>query len=283
MGVRNSELATFLTSRRHRLTGSEIGLPQSARRRAAWATRDQVAWAADVGITWYTWLEQGRPIKIAAETLNRIAATLRLDVSETEYLHKLARAHPKPLDCPSMRVTEGVRGLVKAYTAGHAFVVDPLWNLLTWNERAADLFEIGHPASCLERNVLWLIFTRPHLRRALPEWREVARRTVATLRIERSDYAGNGAFDDLIAALSAKSIEFCEMWSEITVLLPTRWTLGPLDNGNAVGNTQYETVALPIPESPGQTLIFHYASDERKPHSDRTAYRQPVGAGTQSA
>jgi MmyB-like transcription regulator ligand binding domain/Helix-turn-helix domain len=278
MGVRNSELATFLSSRRHRLTGSEIGLPQSARRRTAWATRDEVAWAADVGITWYTWLEQGRPIKIAAETLNRVAATLRLDVSETEYLHKLARAHPKPLDRPGMGVTEGVRGLVEGYTAGHAFVVDPLWDLLVWNGPAADLFEIGHSGSGLERNVLWLLFTRQHLRRALPDWKEVASQTVAALRIERSDYVGNGAFDDLIAALSVESIEFREMWSEINVLLPTRWTLGPLQNGGSVGDTQYETVALPIPESPGQTLIFHYPTDEGKPNSERPVYRQPVGA-----
>jgi hypothetical protein len=278
MSVRNSELASFLGSRRRRLTTADLGFLQSSRRRAVWPTREEVAWAADVGITWYTWLEQGRPIKIAAVTLNRIAATLRLDASETEYLHKLARAHPKTLDYPGTGVTERVRGLVEGYTAGHAFVIDPLWDMLVWNDRAAGLFEIGHAASGLERNVLWLIFTHQQLRRVFPDWKEVARRTVAALRIERSDYVGTGAFDDLIAALSVESIEFCRMWSEITVLMSTRWTLGPLRNGNSVGTTQYETVALPIPESPSQTLIFHYPSHEGKPQSERPLYRQLVGA-----
>ncbi|HYL27166.1 MAG TPA: helix-turn-helix domain-containing protein, partial [Candidatus Nitrosotalea sp.] len=76
MSVRNAELASFLQSRRRRLTPNEIGLTQNSHRRIPYLRREEVAWAADVGITWYTWLEQGRPIKIACETLNRIAAAL---------------------------------------------------------------------------------------------------------------------------------------------------------------------------------------------------------------
>jgi PAS domain-containing protein len=257
MSARNSELASFLGSRRRRLTLADIGLSKSPRRRSTWPTREEVAWAADGGITWYTWLEQGRPIKIAAETLNRIARALRLNVSETEYLHKLARAHPAPLEHQAT-VPCGVRGLVEGYAGGNAFVIDPLWDLLYWNQGAARLLEVEKDARGLERNALWLLFTRQHLRRKLCAWHSVARRTVAALRVERSDYDGNGAFEDLIAALSSVSAEFREMWSDHEVLLPTRWSLGPLRDEQSGDGVPHETVALPIPESQGQTIIFHY-------------------------
>ncbi|HZZ00486.1 MAG TPA: helix-turn-helix transcriptional regulator [Candidatus Baltobacteraceae bacterium] len=232
------------------------------RRRSVWPTREEVAWAADVGITWYTWLEQGRPIKIAVETLNRIAGALHLDVSETEYLHMLARTQARPSAYQRTVVSESTRGLVEGYAAGHAFVIDPLWELLAWNESAGLLFGVKGSTRGLECNGLWLIFTRKHLHDVLPDWKSVAKRMVATLRVERSAYVGNGAFDDLIASLSAVSSEFLEIWAEIGVLAPAHWTLGAVRNRASGDNVDYETVNLPIPDSPGQRLIFHYPKIE---------------------
>jgi PAS domain-containing protein len=258
MGVRNAELAAFLQSRRRRLTPTEIGLPQSCHRRVSCLRREEVAWAADVGITWYTWLEQGRPIKIAGETLDRIAAALRLDASETEYLHKLARALLYHHERWSTAISNRVRGLVEGYSSGYAFVIDHLWDILAWNERAARLFGLNTRKTGLERNGVWLIFTRSSLRAALFDWKEVARQTVAMLRVEYADYVGNAEFNGLITALSKESSEFTQLWAMADVLLPTCWTLGKVrDRPNET--RRFETVALPIPESPGQTLIFHYA------------------------
>ncbi|WP_244205812.1 helix-turn-helix domain-containing protein, partial [Streptomyces bobili] len=43
-----------------------------------------------VGVTWYTWLEQGRPINASAQVLDAVARTLRLDPPEREHLYHLA-------------------------------------------------------------------------------------------------------------------------------------------------------------------------------------------------
>ncbi len=53
------ELADFLRTRRARLAPTEVGLPRTAHRKTAGLRREEVAQLASVGVTWYTWLEQG--------------------------------------------------------------------------------------------------------------------------------------------------------------------------------------------------------------------------------
>ena len=70
---RREEFAAFLRTRRARLTPSEVGLPAGTRRRVAGLRREEVAQLAGVGLTWYTWLEQGRPIAASEQVLTAIA------------------------------------------------------------------------------------------------------------------------------------------------------------------------------------------------------------------
>src|SRR5450432_3233481 len=65
-GSRRAELAAFLRSRRERISPEQVGLPPGLRRRTPGLRREEVAQLAGVGVTWYTWLEQGRPIKASA-------------------------------------------------------------------------------------------------------------------------------------------------------------------------------------------------------------------------
>ena len=76
---RRPELAAFLRSRRERITPADVGMPGGLRRRTPGLRREEVAQLAGVGITWYTWLEQGRPINVSLQVLEAIARTLRLD------------------------------------------------------------------------------------------------------------------------------------------------------------------------------------------------------------
>ena len=89
---RNRELAAFLRSRRERITPEDVGLPGGHRRRTAGLRREEVAQLAGVGVTWYTWLEQGRPIRASVQVLEAVARTLRLDAVERQHLFRLAEA-----------------------------------------------------------------------------------------------------------------------------------------------------------------------------------------------
>src|ERR1700760_4125968 len=87
---RRTELAAFLPSRRERISPEDVGLPPGARRRTAGLRREELAQLAGVGVTWYTWLEQGRPINVSVQVLDAVARTLMLDQVERAHLFRLA-------------------------------------------------------------------------------------------------------------------------------------------------------------------------------------------------
>ncbi|MFD0572348.1 helix-turn-helix domain-containing protein [Kitasatospora gansuensis] len=67
-----------------------VGLPPGPRRRTPGLRREELAQLAGVGVTWYTWLEQGRPINASEQVLEAVARTLRLDGTERDHLFRLA-------------------------------------------------------------------------------------------------------------------------------------------------------------------------------------------------
>ena len=77
--ARRQELADFLRSRRERATPEDVGIVSGGRRRTPGLRREEVAQLAGVGVTWYTWLEQGRDIKPSDQVLDAVARTFRLD------------------------------------------------------------------------------------------------------------------------------------------------------------------------------------------------------------
>src|SRR4051794_41462366 len=96
--ARRDELAAFLRTRRERVSPADVGLPPGPRRRTPGLRREELAQLAGVGVTWYTWLEQGRPINASVQVLDAISRTLRLDEAEREHLYRLAEV---PLDPPA--------------------------------------------------------------------------------------------------------------------------------------------------------------------------------------
>src|SRR5438270_13880255 len=94
--ARRDELGAFLRSRRERVTTAEVGLAPGVRRRTPGLRREEVAQLAGVGVTWYTWLEQGRPINASVQVLDAIASVLRLGPSERWHLYRLAEVPGVP-------------------------------------------------------------------------------------------------------------------------------------------------------------------------------------------
>ena len=87
--LRRRELADFLRSRRERIAPEDVGLPPAPRRRTPGLRREEVATLAGVGVTWYTWLEQGRDINASSQVLDAVARTLLLDPHERDHLFRL--------------------------------------------------------------------------------------------------------------------------------------------------------------------------------------------------
>ena len=87
--MQRNELKAFLRTRRAMLTPEAVGLPRGTRRLTPGLRREEVATLADVGLTWYTWLEQGRDINVSAAALTRIARALSLSATDETYLFSL--------------------------------------------------------------------------------------------------------------------------------------------------------------------------------------------------
>ena len=215
--ARRDELADFLRTRRARLTPAQVGLPSGLRRRTPGLRREEVALLADVGITWYTFLEQGRPIKVSAGTLARLARALRLPPLEVEHLFALAD-RPLANVATDEQVPAMVTTLLDAMGPMPAHIVNRRFDIVGWN-RAASLVWLD-PATLpeTERNYLWLFFGTADIPRWLAEWEIHARHLLAQFRFNYGNNQDDPRFEAIIQRCRKASPDFRSWWVQHEVV-----------------------------------------------------------------
>lgn len=194
-GTQRTDLADFLRTRRARLSPEEVGLPAGVRRRTPGLRREEVALLADVGITLYTFLEQGRPIAVSAEALGAVARALQLDIAETAHLFALA-GRPSP-DPGQEEVPANVRAMIEGLGPNPAYIVDACWDILAWNEAETALVPAMAEMHPEERNALWLFFGRPE-RTWIVGWERHAREALSHFRLDYGRRRGDPRFAAVI-------------------------------------------------------------------------------------
>ena len=215
---RRRELADFLRTRRARISPLRAGRGDGSRRRTPGLRREEVAELADIGIAWYTWLEQGRDIHASAEVLARVAAVLELSADETLALFLLARQTPPALPPETDAVPPALQRFLDAQSPYPAYLTNRRWDLLAWNPAAAVLFEGLDDCPAAERNVVWLIFTHPWPHRVMVDWETLARRVLALFRLDGSRSPDDPHLTALINRLKQASPEFRQWWPNHEVL-----------------------------------------------------------------
>lgn len=217
---RYEELSRFLRSRRERMTPRQAGLPESGRRRTPGLRRSEVALLADVGLDWYTYLEQGRHINVSAEVLDRIAAVLRLDESERRHLYHLARKQYPLIDTKQpAKVTPELQRFLDSQDLSPANVMDARMNIMAWNEAYCALNGDLAAMSERERNFVWMTFTSPRFRYVKgDQWELHARRIAAHFHAGYARYGDDPWWSEQFEALSQASGEFREFWDSHEVL-----------------------------------------------------------------
>jgi transcriptional regulator with XRE-family HTH domain len=216
--ARRSELADFLRDRRARVTPASAGLPANGRRRTPGLRREEVAQLAGVGLSWYTWLEQGRDIKPSAQVLDALARTLRLDAGERAHLFHLARIElPLPGRDYPRRAPDGLAAIVAELMPHPAFLIGPRTDVLAWNAAATAI--LGEPARAPDGrgNLLWWLFTTDGSGLSAG-WRDTRRKTLARFRAEHARRIGDPDFTALVAALEEASPAFRALWPRHEVL-----------------------------------------------------------------
>jgi len=179
---RRTELGKFLKARRARLSPGDFGMPRGSRRRTPGLRREEVALLAGVGVTWYTWLEQGRQINASTQVLDAVAGTLRLDRVEREHLYRLAEATPVRTECVLAAVPDTIREIVHSLEPLPASLVSSRFDILMSNNAYKELFRDWHSMPCIHKNTLWCCITEPSARDKFPEYAQQVRYLVARLR-----------------------------------------------------------------------------------------------------
>ncbi|HEX3793682.1 MAG TPA: helix-turn-helix transcriptional regulator [Acidimicrobiales bacterium] len=210
--LQRQELGAFLRSRRERITPQQIGLTSAGRRRTPGLRREELAQIAGVGVTWYTWLEQGRDINVSAQVMEAVGRALLLDPHERAHVMTLAGLddHFIAQECQSL--APAVQVMLDQLAPFPASVSNPRFDLLAYNATYGRLFSDLRAAALEDRNVLWLGFTHPQWRSVLVDWEDNMRRMVAQFRLNMADHMGEPAWKDLVRRLSEASPEFVSMW-----------------------------------------------------------------------
>jgi len=262
---RRAELAAFLRTRRERVTPEQAGLPPGSRRRTPGLRREEVAQLSGVGVTWYTWLEQGRPINASPQVLSAVARTLLLDQVEREHLFRLA-------DLPDAASTTGAgstaceqvlpeaQEILDTLTPMPACVLNERFDLLAWNAAYAVLWPGVVGAVPGERNVLWQVFTHadcchPYVNRA-----EQVARLVAQLRGAYGRHVGEPAWTGFVRRLAAVSPEFAQLWDEHDVASQTSYL--KIFRHPAYSRLTMTTTSLAVQAVPGTRMVVYRPADE---------------------
>jgi transcriptional regulator with XRE-family HTH domain len=275
---RRAELGEFLKARRARLSPGDFGMPPGSRRRTPGLRREEVALLAGVGVTWYTWLEQGRQINASTQVLDAVAGTLRLDRAEREHLYRLAEATPLRTEGADRAVPDTIREIVRSLDPLPASLLNARHDILMSNEASEELFWEWHTMPCVHKNTLWCCMTEPAARGKLPEYEAHVRYLVARMRSGYSRHIGDPDWEEDIRRLASLSREFADLWARHEVADPEPRTLTYLHP--LAGALHLAVSELQVPDMAEARIVVYTPRDDhtrdRMPLTRRTKVAAPV-------
>jgi transcriptional regulator with XRE-family HTH domain len=276
---RREELSDFLRTRRERVKPEAVGLKRQSRGRAPGLRREDVAQLAGVSVDYYTRIEQGRGRNPSPEILTAIGRALQLDEDEQRHLEALAiQAGPAPrAPRTGERVRPGVQRLLDAFsTTTPAFVLGRRMDVLAWNPLAAALIADFGALPAARRNMIWTAFMDPAARDFYLDWEQVARESIAHLRIACGRYPDDAGLAGLVGELSVKSEDFRRLWSKHDVKekgFGRKRLYHP-----AVGELVLDYEALALSDGGGKTLVT-YTAEPGSPSEQALALLSVIGTG----
>lgn len=208
----DSQRSEFLRRCRNRVDPSDLGLPATRRKRTVGLRREDVAALSGVSVSWYTWLEQGRDMRVSDEVLERLCKTLRLSPDERVYLFSLVQHRaPRPQNGELEEAPADVARLIQSMGIP-AVVMNLRWDILAWNPLSAAIYGDYGKLPPADRNLLQLVLARPLEQPGSLEGERSARHLIARLRFDYSKHNDDPRFEELIRRLQATSPLFRRLW-----------------------------------------------------------------------
>lgn len=218
-----SELSDFLIKKRSSIKPEDVGLKDTGRRRTPGLRREEVADLAGVGLTWYTWLEQGRPISVSEAVVENIAKVLQMNADEKKYFYRLTgtvlTGQIRDMD-EETKLHMG--NVIKNLRYCPSLLINQYWDVILWNQEAQYLFDLSDDSYDQSRNIVYEMFLNPRYCEIFLDWENYAKNLVAAFRMSYGEHIQDPRFEQIRNDISEKSEEF-RKW----------WKLHKLDNSSA--------------------------------------------------
>ncbi|MBD0695947.1 hypothetical protein BG452_22240 [Streptomyces sp. CBMA123] len=212
---------------------------------------------AGIGVSWYTWLEQGRDIKVSPDVVDAVSRALRLGEPERAHLYRLAGLNsPLPRDTHTEGVPPRLQRIVDRWMPFPAKLVDRYGNIPVFNEAAREVFGLTEA----NNNQAVRFFLDTEWRARFPDTEAVAGEVIGFLRDQAARYPDDHHFMDIAQRLRTESPLFRTFWDRHEISLATRATKTVLHP--RCGALTFEHTALDLSEAPHLRLHL-YGPDEQ--------------------
>lgn len=253
--ARRQRLGEFLRAKRAALQPEDVGLPTTSRRRTPGLRREEVAVLANVGVTWYTWLEQGRDISVSTSVLESVARTLLLEGAELEYAYRLAGKNAPERTSAAAHVKQTLMGVLNRFGEVPAYIADRHWNVLAVNDLSRYVFGLMPGSNCLVK-----FFTDEVYAARYPFRDTAARMMISQFRQRATAFPADSGFEQIASDLAAKSERFARLWQEHDLTADPH--LEVAFDHHVLGRLTFDSVAL-TPIAGEDITVFLYLAHPR--------------------
>jgi len=223
---------------------------------------------ASLSVTYYTFLEQGRPVRPSEQVLDALASALRMSAAERRYLYVLAygpdgdsgSAPGAPGapggSAPPELLDPAVADLVQRLEPFPTLVKGRRWDVLAANPAARELFGDWPAGPPGERNLVRWMFTTDHAREVYLEWEPEARAMLGRFRLSAARYPDDPDIGTLIAELQRDSEHVRDWWPRHDVTAIGGSGTKKLRHPR-LGPVEYSHAVLQVADHPDQTLVTY--------------------------
>jgi transcriptional regulator with XRE-family HTH domain len=211
-----TDLATFLRTRREALQPDDVGMPRGQRRRTPGLRREEIATLCGMSTDYYSRLERGRGPQPSEHMLAAIARGLRLTLDERDHLFVLAGHNAPARAAHSDHVNAGMMRILDRLEDTPAQIVTGTGETIIQTRLAVALFGDQTHFTGLARSIIYRWFTDPNERTVyVPEDHSTHSRVyVAHLRgVAAREGRGSRAVA-LARQLGVESPEFAALWAK---------------------------------------------------------------------
>lgn len=205
--ARRRELGACLRAYRRLVRPADVGLPAVGRRRTPGLRREEVAELAGVGLSWYTWLEQGR-VRASRHVVDAVGRVLGVDAVGRRHLRSLT-APPEPPAPPS---AAELAPLLASWAASPAVLLDHRLDMHAANPRWTQLWGNPEDIAPARRNVLWQLAADPRTSAVVAEPEPLIRAVARQFRMSADQYAGDRRVAEIAAVLRAEAPRHRPVW-----------------------------------------------------------------------